>query len=108
MTFRENLNRICKEKGTNLTTVMRALGISTSKVTAINTGSLPSEKMLVSIANYLGCSVKDFFADEDEDEAHEQNLELDEDEKDIINVYRGLSRQEKHMFMAMVYKYDKE
>ena len=50
MTFRENLNRICKEKGTNLTRVCKEIGISTSKVTAINKGSIPSEEMLIDFA----------------------------------------------------------
>lgn len=29
MLFRENLNRICKEKGTTLTAMIKSLGIST-------------------------------------------------------------------------------
>lgn len=104
MTFRENLNRICKEKGTNLTTVVKELGVSTSKVTAINKGSIPSEDMLLSFARHLECSVMDFFADEEDLEP--QVIAHDEDENDILRVYRSLSRRAKHEFMSMVYEFE--
>lgn len=66
MLFRENLNRICREKGTTLTAMVKSLGISSSKVTAINKGSIPSEDMLLAFAKALDCSVMDFFEDEDD------------------------------------------
>ena len=53
MAFRDNLNRVCKEKGTTLTRICKELGISTSKVTAINKGTIPSEEMLVALAQHL-------------------------------------------------------
>lgn len=44
MTFAENINRICAEKGTNLTAIVKAVKGSSSFATAINTkGSLPKE-----------------------------------------------------------------
>lgn len=104
MTFRENLNRICKEKGTNLTRVCKEIGISTSKVTAINKGSIPSEEMLIDFAKYLDCSVMDFFADEED--LHNPVKLNDEDEEDILRVYRSLSRRAKHEFMTMVYDFE--
>lgn len=104
MTFAENINRICKEKGTTLTGLCKRLNIATSKVTAWNNGSLPKEDMMVRLAQGLGCSVMDFFADE-EDLANVQPR--DEDEKDILRVYRALSRRTKHEFMAMVYDIEK-
>lgn len=100
MTFRENLNRICKEKGTNLTKMTKELGISTSKVTAINRGSIPSEEMLLDFAKHLECSVMDFFADENDTEP-----ELDEDERDIISTFRKMDRKSKHELMARMYAY---
>lgn len=103
MTFRGNLNRICKEKGTNLTNMMRELGISTSKVTAINKGSLPSEKMLLSFAKHLECSVRDFFADEEN--LHEIKP-VNEDEEDLLRIYRGLPRRAKHEFMSLAYEFE--
>lgn len=101
MTFRDNLNRICKEKGTNLTRVCKDIGISTSKVTAINKGSIPSEEMLLDFAKYLNCSVMDFFSD---DGVTIEVTPADEDESDLINGYRKMSRQQKHRLMAYFYK----
>ncbi len=102
MTFRENLNRICKQKDTTLTSVIKELGISTSKVTAINKGSMPSEELLFKLAKHLDCPVKDFFADEELNEVQSFN----EDELDIIRIFRSLSRRYKHEFMAMVYEFE--
>ena len=53
MLFRENLNRICNEKGITLTAVVKSLGISGSKVTAINHGSILSKEMLLAFAKVL-------------------------------------------------------
>ena len=105
MTFRENINRICKERGTTLSAVTRTLGLSSSKVTAWNNGSLPKEEVLLSLAQALECSVMDFFADE-EDLIEEKALPANEDEEDILRVYRALSRRNKHEFMAMVYEFE--
>lgn len=91
MTFKENLNRICRERGTKLTPVLKDLGYSTSKATAINNGQIPKEDTLLELAKYLHCSAMDFFADE-EDLAKEnlapQVFPQNEDEQDILNIYR--------------------
>ncbi len=65
MSFKENLNRICKEKDTSLTRVMLDLGFSSSKATAINTGQLPKEDVLIRLAKHLNCHVMDFFMDDE-------------------------------------------
>jgi len=101
MTFAENLNRLCKEQNTYLTTVLKGLGFSSSKVTAINRGQIPNnEADLKAIAAALHCSVIDLFWD-DEPMTEPQ----DEDEQDILDMFRTLSRREKHEFMSMVYEF---
>lgn len=110
MTFRENLNRICKEKGTTLTRVVKELGISSSKVTAINKGSIPSEEMLLNFSKHLGCSVMDFFYDGED--GQDLLIEVtparnDEDLKDLLRIYSQLSRRDKHEFMSMAYEFEK-
>lgn len=102
MTFRENINRICKERGTTLSAVTRSMGLSSSKVTAWNNGSLPKEEVLLSLAQALNCSVMDFFAD---DEDLPETKPANEDEEDILRIYRSLPRRAKHEFMAMVYDF---
>lgn len=102
MTFRENINRICKERGTTLSAVTRSMGLSSSKVTAWNNGSLPKEEVLLSLAQALNCSVMDFFADEED---LPETKPANEDEEDILRIYRSLPRRAKHEFMAMVYDF---
>lgn len=44
MTFKDNINRLCKLHGTNLTTLIKECGFSSSKATAINKGQIPTEE----------------------------------------------------------------
>ena len=62
MTFQENLNRICKEKGTTLTTLVKGMGLSTSKVSRWKEGALKKQQMLLRLAKEVYWSVMDFFA----------------------------------------------
>lgn len=104
MTFADNIKRICAERGTNLTAVVKKVKGSSSFVTAINKGSLPKENELIELARELGCSVMDFFADEED--LAPQAVPQNEDEQDILKVYRSLSRRAKHEFMSMVYEFE--
>ena len=104
MSFRENINRICIQRGTNLTAVVKRVKGSSSFTSAINKGSLPKEDEMVEMAKILHCSVLDFFMDEED--LAPQNEPQNEDEKDILRVYRSLSRRTKHEFMAMVYEFE--
>lgn len=105
MTFGENLKRICKEKGTTPTAILKKWGLSTSKVSAWYNGSLPKQETLIRLADELDCSVMDFFADEDD---IEKRIPENEDEADILKIYRKLSRKQKHAFMTMVYQFADE
>ena len=105
MDFATNFKKICLAKGTSPTRVCVELGLSTSKVALWNGGSIPKADVLVKIANHLDCSVMEFFADDvDMQRLH---FTLDEDEKDIIRLFRRLTRPEKHGFMAKAYEYEK-
>lgn len=108
MTFAENINRICAEKGTNLTAVIRQIkNGQSSYTTAINKkGSIPNQEELLALAEILDCSVMDFFVDA-EDLANEITPN-NEDEKDILRIYRQLSRRNQHEFMAMVYSFEEK
>lgn len=109
MNFADNLKRICTERGTSPTALLKSMGVATSKVAMWNSGSLPKQEMLIRLAKELDCSVMDFFADEDT--IHTTNIAIeepkDEDEGDILRVYRSLSRRAKHEFMTMVYEFEK-
>lgn len=100
MSFAENINRICKQQKTTLTQVVTGIGMSSSKTTAINNGSIPKEDDLTKMAKKLNCNVSDFFKTD-----HDLKLDLDEDEQDIIDVFRTLGRKAKHEFMSTVYSF---
>ncbi len=104
--FGKNLKRICNEQGTSPTKVVVELGYSNSKVNMWNNGSLPKAEMLVKLAEKLNCSVMDFFKTEDEWETPSEVRTANEDEEDILRVYRSLSRRSKHEFMSMVYTFE--
>lgn len=103
MNFADNLKRICALRGTNPTALCKELGLSTSKVSAWYGGSLPKQEIMIQLAQKLDCSVMDFFSDEDD--VHEIKA-TNEDEEDILRVYRSLSRRARHEFMAIVYEFE--
>ena len=62
MLFYDNFERICRERGTSPSGACVAIG--KNKTTAGNwkrNGTIPSEDILVDLADVLGCSVADFF-----------------------------------------------
>ena len=95
MDFATNINRICRDKGTTLTGVCKRLGVATNKVSAWNKGALPKQDMMVRLAQELDCSVMDFFADEI-DIADDTMVTLDEDEKELVRIFRSFDRRNKH------------
>ena len=104
MTFKENLNRICRERGTKLTPVLKELGYSTSKATAINNGQIPKEDTLLELAKYLHCSVMDFFADEEDLKPKTEEVVFqDKDEQILIEGYRSLPKSQQYRLMAYYY-----
>ena len=104
MTFAENITRIGARKGMNMTAIVKAVKGSSSFATAINTkGSLPKESEMLEMAKLLECSVMDFFADEED---LPETKPANEDEEDILRIYRGLSRRAKHEFMSMAYEFE--
>lgn len=104
MDFATNFRRICQEKSTTPTRVCIELGLSTNKVSLWNKGGIPKGDVLVRLAQHLGCTVMDFFADETD--LQKVEFALDEDEKDIIRLFRMLDRKQKHEFMAKAYAYE--
>jgi len=107
MKFHENLKRIANEKGTSPTAVLKEMGVTTSKLAAWNRGALPKEEMMVRLAGALGCSVMDFFWDESDDRSKEEIVGKDDDERDMLEIFRSLDRREKHDFMSMVYEFER-
>ena len=77
--------------------------ILNSEGTVLAKGSLPKESEMLEMAKLLECSVMDFFADEED---LPETKPANEDEEDILRIYRGLSRRAKHEFMSMAYEFE--
>lgn len=111
MDFATNFRRICEERGTSPTKVVLELGLSSNKVARWNKGSLPKADVLIKLAQKLDCDIFDFFeGDEDivppRKEITTVEFALDEDEKDIIRLFRMLDRKQKHEFMSKAYAFE--
>ena len=114
MDFATNLRRICQEKNTSPTAVCLSLGLSSSKVNLWNNGSLPKPDVLVKLAQALDCTVMEFFADDEDIEKMRKAIRsemktefsLDDDEQDVIRLFRLLSRKQKHEFMTKAYQFE--
>jgi len=52
--FFERLEKLCSERETDISNVLNALGLSTSKGTAWRNGSIPKGDVLRKLANYFG------------------------------------------------------
>jgi transcriptional regulator with XRE-family HTH domain len=104
--FATNFKRLCNEKGTSPTAVCLKIGLSSSKVNMWNKGSLPKPEVLTKLAQALECSVMDFFADETD--LQKMEFALDDDERDIIRLFRMLSRKQKHEFMTKAYLFEEK
>lgn len=57
MCFFEILDNLCAQKNTNVTSVLKTLGLSTSKGTAWRNGSIPTGDILIKLARYFGVSI---------------------------------------------------
>lgn len=99
MAFKDNINKLCKLRGTNLTQLIKDCGYSSSKATAINKGQLPNEEQLITLADRLNCSIMDFF----EDEGTIDYLSDNGDEKTLIEGYRTMPKSQQYKLMAYYY-----
>ena len=111
MDFATNFKRICEERGTSPTRVVLKIGLSSSKVNLWNKGAMPKADVLIKLAQELDCDIFDFFEGEDIAPPRKPtNVEfaLDDDEKDIIRLFRMLDRKQKHEFMSAAYQYEEK
>lgn len=111
MDFATNFKRICEERGTSPTRVVLEMGLSSSKVNLWNNGAMPKADVLIKLAQKLECDIFDFFEGEDDivppkKETTNVEFALDEDEKDIIRLFRMLDRKQKHEFMSKAYAFE--
>ena len=85
--FYENFTNLCKEKGYSPTSILKKLNISTSKLTACKSVSIPNSYFLIVIANFFDVT-KDFFLF---DREKTSDVDLTADEQELLETYRKLT-----------------
>lgn len=114
MTTYEKIKELCEKEGfaiSSLCSKIPNLSVNKASISGWKNGSKPRPDKLKAIADYFGVSV-DYFSDDYDDSAptctnSHQTVPMDEDEADILRIYRKLSRKSKHEFMAAVYDFEK-
>lgn len=116
MSFYENLKRVCYERGTTPTSILKKMGIPTSRVGTWKKGGIPKQDVIVALAQEIGCTVMDLFWSEADTARLEAAAEVereieaarvaDDDEKDLIELFRKLNRRDRHAFMNMIYEFE--
>ncbi len=93
--FYECLENLCRQKQETVSSVVKTLGLSTSKVTAWKNGSSPNGIILTKLADYLDCSVDTLL----ERTNHNVYTIDDKYEKMVIDQFRTLSDQGKEYIL---------
>lgn len=65
MLFFDKLKKLCNDNDTTPTAVVKALGYSTSKITAWKNGSIPKADILDKLASFFDIPVSYFFENND-------------------------------------------
>lgn len=90
--FYDQLNKLCKENNTTPTAfVTEQLGLSSSKITAWKSGSIPKYGILKKIADFFNVPVSFLFA-EDTDIL---GKDLEDREQDLISIFKKLDEYDK-------------
>ena len=95
--FYTRLKKLCQEKGTTITGMLKELNLSTGSTGNWKKGQLPKGEVLVLIADYLDTSI-DYLIQ------GEYKSDLSEDEKRIIELYRNTPERAKYKVMCDVEK----
>ena len=98
-TFYETVNRICREKGTTATTVLKAIGASTGNVSKWKNGSIPNIDLALRFARYLGITLDYLVTGEDVYSAPLPVPEsgLSSDDAEWLSIIRGIPAEKQEM-----------
>lgn len=89
----ENLIKIMEIKGITGYQMEKDIGIKTSTLGSWKKGSQPPADKLLKICRYLGISPNEIFG-------YGKNLELTENEKEMLNLFRKLPEREQIKFIG--------
>lgn len=87
--FFTNFETLCKKNNTSATTVVKALGLSSSTVTTWKSGKLPNCDTLLKLAHHLNTTPDHLLL------GNQTKSDLDESEKKWLELYHQLSDHDK-------------
>ena len=98
--FYDNLRRICEERKTTVSAACRAIGKSPNRGTGWKQSStLPTQEEMQGMADYLGCTVADFFSDEP---WAGEGPSTSHGEEQLLWYYRACSTEQKRELLEAV------
>ena len=99
--FLERLLSLCAKNGTDISNVLRALNLSTSKGTAWRKGSVPNGEILLMLAEYFNTSTDYLLGNTDDPTPAGQKErppahggELSDDESKLIRLFRQVPAEQ--------------
>ncbi len=97
----ENIQRICKEKGTTPTVAGKESGAGKDLVSAMKRrGVLPSIEKIMLLANYLGVTTSELLGEKMEPTVGDDGLS--DGEQALLNLFRQLTPAQQDMVIRMV------
>ncbi len=100
--FYERLEELCSKKSITVSSLVKELGLSTSKVTAWKNGTVPKGAILVKIADYFGVPLDYLMGrtDDPNQKPGESNIKLDEFSYAMYNESKELSDSDKQRLLT--------
>ena len=95
--FFDQLKKICSERGTSPTAVVKSVGLSSGKVTAWKNGSIPKMNIIQLLADRLEVPVAYFFGSD-------IPQPLPEDEDELLSIYRRLGKSGQRQLIGKAYE----
>lgn len=103
--FAANLNKLMNARGLEQIDIVRRLNTTASTVSDwVNGKKYPRVDTMQEIANFLGVRISDLTS---EDAETNDMSYLDEDERELIAIFRRLNRREKHEMMSEAYRFER-
>lgn len=97
----ENIQRVCKERGTNPTAAGKESGAGKDLVTNMKRrGVLPSIEKMGLLADYLGVTTSELLGEKKEPTAQDDGLS--DGERTLMTLFRQLTPDQQEMVIRMV------
>lgn len=106
--FWKNLIKICNEKNTTPTSVVKDLKIAGGNVTRWKNGSIPRDTTLKKIADYFGITVTDLLAENEKKPVHvdePKERSLHPEERILLSCYSKISDDDRKVLWTLLDKY---